>query len=66
MPKWLGTLIQVILLAGQAENFFGSLIPADIKWIVMAALGAAQVIAHAVQAHYNPDGTAATTAYVPK
>lgn len=63
MSKWLGILIQIILLAGQYENLAGSIVGQDWKWLVLAIIGALQVIAHAVQAHYNPDGSNSTVAY---
>jgi len=63
MPKWLGVVVQLILLAGQMVNLLGGFVPTDVKWIVLAIIGGLQVVAQAVQSHYNPDGTLATVAY---
>lgn len=63
MPKLLGVVVQLILLAGQMVNLLGGFVPADTQWIVLAIIGGLQVVAHAVQSHYNPDGTPATVAY---
>jgi hypothetical protein len=63
MPKWLGIVVQLLLLGGQFENLLGGMVPADSKWIIMGILGALQVVAHAIQSHYNPDGSPAAVAY---
>jgi hypothetical protein len=63
MPKLLGVVVQLILLAGQMVNLMSGFVPKDAQWIVLAIIGGLQVVAHAVQAHYNPDGTPAVIAY---
>lgn len=63
MPKWLGIVVQLILLAGQCLNQITTMLPEESKWIVLAVLGALQVAATAVQAHFNPDGSPATLPY---
>lgn len=65
MTKLTGILVQVGALIVQMLNIETPLISVDVKWIIAIVVGVLQVIIQGVQAHYNPDGTKATTAYTP-
>ena len=63
MTRTWNIVIQLVALAGQVVNQFGSLIPPARRDAVAAGLAIAQGIVAVVAHSYNPDGTSAGVAY---
>jgi hypothetical protein len=65
MKRWQNIVIQLLGILGQSANVFSGIVSPKYQPLVMLALTMAQATAAYYAHSYNPDGTAATTAYIP-
>lgn len=64
MPRWVSILVQSVGMIAQVVNV--ELFPKDYRIMIMTGIAVIQGITGIIAHSYNPDGTNASCAYVPK
>lgn len=66
MLRWFNILVQGVASLGQVANIVSGFVPPKYQVLIATVLGAFQAVVAVISHNYNPDGTPATTPYVPK